>query len=1478
MRGRDAIKATWAIGAWVMALVLWLAPNTEAHYRFDQIGLAQGLSQSRVVALAEDSNGYMWMGTEAGLNRYDGYSIAPFVTNQPNAGHMTDSRIAALYGGRAGELWVATALGVSVLDIDTNRFVFLAHQDAQPAELSQQPQLAQAGHRHAQFIEDCHNRVWALRSRHIFSFAQEQGQWRQTHEASISVPPAYGAEIGLSARRDANGTLWLADHSSLWRITCQEPSLELVLQRSWDETNLMPVESALAIHGDQQLVWARQDGMDIIDLNTGLKEGEHSTQSLFGEDAAIFGIQNDDEGRIWLLSSMGIDELKPSPLGLGKAPSLMRFYTSQPADQDQALRSDESAFSLQMSRDGLVWSQSRHGTVVIDPRSTYAEKMRHDPTRPQSYPSLAPSPWYRLYRDRFGVVWLSGGLSGIALYSAERNRFNRLSNTDWLYQSARSLEVVEVDGARYIWAAWDGSRLNLWRQANNGVYETVSDFGPGHQGMDDQPWAMMRAMTTTGDGIVWMASSESIWRADTLAQTLERVHVFEDYIDHDNYARYANIGLIYDATRHQLIYSHAHHVWSVSLDGSHQIATVERLDWMEEPGNTRSNLSLLQLKDGRLVMGSFSSIKVVDLEQQQVTLHDRGFSALGQPKQVTISLSEDESGFIWLGTRNGLGRYALSKDGQTLERVAWVDELSGLADATIYAIAHDHQGAVWVSTNRGVSRILPDANPDGEYAIRNFSVVDGLSSYEFNSRAVKEDGDGNIYLGSVNGLTHFNPADLNDHPRPPDVLLSSVAVNDEPQALSQTELALSWDFSQNNLAIAYTGVHFSVLAPNRYAYQLEGHEGQWVMAGSERTARYSNLPPGRYQFWLRAANLDGIWSEPKKLLAVTIRPPPWATPAAYVSYMLVLFVLMLLIVWSAVKRQQRLEQLVADRTVELGQKNELIEAQATQLQEALEARTLFFANISHEFRTPLTLIQTAIEQLDPEGRRPEARRLARRYLQRLVRLVDQLLDLSRLRLSGVERASTPWSVNQIVAITVDGFSYLAEERGIEFDFLADGDYRTQVDQASVEKILLNLLSNAFKYTPEGGKVSVSLHAEPPQVTVTIKDSGPGIDSAQHEWIFERFQRIPSQETLLKEGAGIGLALVKEAASAIGGSVTLESALDQGSAFAVHFPGWAATGTKPGSSESSSSESNVQYLSGNRLQLDRDLLSADGTEDLIWQQIESNNANPAEHTLLLVEDNIDLRCYLAESLADQWRVFQAPDGIEALEILEKEEIDVVLSDIMMPKMDGLSLLEAVRDNVETSHIPFVLLSARHDTDTRVMGLTLAADDFLTKPFSAEEIRLKLKNIVLSRQLLRAAILRGFGDEADRHQDKGTDKQTQKYLSPRDHKFLERLNHWLEEHHAKPDQTVTDMASSLSVNERTLQRKIRALTGLTPMNFLTQYRLEKGKAMLRDPSLSIQEIAFDLGFNSQQAFSRAFKQLFSQTPSQQRVRYLNLKQGD
>ncbi len=1457
MSGRHT-KLGKCIGCMVLAGGLLLQAQSEARYRFDEIGIAEGLSQSSVIALMEDSTGYMWMGTEAGLNIYDGYSIEPFKTSQADADHLTLGRIEGLFGQREDEMWVATPLGVSVIDTRTKAFVRLQHQQEDPAPLRPE------GYQRAEFIEDCHDRVWVLRTRAAFSFEHIDGGWQQAHQA-------YSHGLGFSAIRDAQNTLWLSDYTRLWRVTCQNPAMELVYERpARDGNNALAMGTALAIFKERQLLWARKNGLDVINLETGRKEAEYSVQMLFDQPESILGIRSDEESRLWLVSSAGIGQLDVDG-GLGDgAPTLAPFFSAKGDHESLSARVNESEFTLEISSDGLVWTRSEHGTVVLYPNAGHAERMEHDPAKPEGFPAINPEVWQRLYRDRFGVIWLFGGLSGIVQYSAQTNRFERLRNTDWLRPSTRSMQVAEVDGERYLWLSWDGRQVDLWRQLGDGRYEKAANFGPQYGPIADEDWQMMRAMAASDNGIVWLATSHSIWRGDARTKTLEEIHVFDDYATEDGWSRHPNIGLIYDAGHNRLIYSHAFDVWVIELNDANQASKVERLDWLQDPSGIRSQLSLAQLRDGRLVLGSFSTIKVVDLEQKQFVVFDRGFEDQREPEQVVLSISEDADGYLWLGTRNGLGRFVLSTDSQTLEQVGWVDDSVGLADNTIYAQAHDAEGTLWVSTNWGISRVGITENEETPFSVRNYSVVDGLASYEFNRQAVTTDSSGTLYFGGINGLSYFKPSELSDHPHPPDVLLRSVTVNDEHREPIWPETDLSLRFTENNLTIGYTGVHFSAPMRNQYAYQLVGHETQWVNADQERMARYANLPPGTYEFWVRAANLDGLWSEPRRLLGFTIEPPPWATPLAYASYIALLLAMLLMLVRSALKRQQRLEQLVADRTAELGQKNTLIEAQAGELQEALAARTVFFANISHEFRTPLTLIQTAIEQLDIGNHRPEAKQLAMRYLQRLTRLVDQLLDLSRLRLSGVERATAPWSVNQIVAITVDGFTYLAKEREIDFQFQAAGEYRTQVDQASVEKILLNLLSNAFKYTPRGGRIQISLETTGPQLLITIKDDGPGIKVDQQEWIFERFQRIPSEETVLNEGAGIGLALVKEAALAIGGSVTLESAPGQGSAFLVYFPGWTVSelGT-----EEEEEESQARYLSGSRLQLDRTLLADDGQVSRMEHHGASASEDGAKHSILLVEDNADLRHYLCDLLADQWCVYQAANGIEALEVLEEAEIDVILADIMMPHMDGLTLLKAVRDNLETSHIPFLLLSARHDTESRLMGLTLAADDFLTKPFSSEEIRLKLRNVVLSRMLLRAAILRGFDGGEESKADQETELATQKHLSPRDYKFLERLNQWLAVHHAEHDLTVVEMAAALSVNERTLQRKIRALMGLTPINLLRQYRLEKSKEMLRDFSMSIQEVAFDLGFNSQQAFSRAFKEHFSQTPSQWRATQKN-----
>ena len=1447
---------------WGAGVVLWLALTWPAlaDYRFEYFDVSDGLLQSRILAVAEDSQGRMWVGTEAGINLYDGYEFSELDRIDPRHAHVTRSTIFGLYGERAGEMWVATARGVSRIDLATKEVTDIWHFEAHvPANLGR--------YRQAQFIEACDGSMLVARSREIFRIAIAPEGVQQT--LWLSAENANSIPIDISAfamTKDEAGTVWISDASRLWQMRCDQPELHLVEDRGTFEGDTQ-FYVGLAVDDHGHVFWASDQVVSVIDHASGDTLGQFSVDQIYQPGTELLGISGDGLGHVLAMTDRGLDRWVWRE-DATQAPELEVSQVWSTNDQLAMGQLRRAGLQAAISGDGLIWTISAHGGVAFNPEEAGSAKWVQDPKQPEIFSRLRVNPQTGLYIDRFGVVWFFGGLNGISLYSPEKHRFQTLQNPNLSRRSARSLEFVEVDDQSFLWVSWDGGELSLWRKNAGRTFERVTAFDAGELQSQSRSLGTVRAMARGNDGLVWLATPQSIWLADTRAQSIQHVHTFEQLAGDIEASRYANIGLVYDPVRQTLFYSHSNQIWMLSLNAGDDKVTAEHLDWLSLSPLLGAYVSLGQLQDGRLAIGSTQGLRVANLEAQAWVDHPLGSGTGADPREVVISMAQDPQGRIWLGTRSGLGLYSLSDDSQVLDPVVRWQRTDGLADDTIYALSIIDDQEAWISTNRGLVQLLLDPSDAGEVMFRSFGMVEGLPNYEFNGRALTKDSEGRLYFGGVNGIAWFDPRLVRPHPRAPDVMLRSLSVNEEPWDIGIVAPSLNLSYQENSLAIAYTGMHFSARNKNQYSYQLEGHESSWVSADQERTARYSNLRPGHYRFWVKAANLDGLWSEPKLLLEANIAPPPWATPWAYALYVALLLMAVGMMVWSSERRRHQLEALVAQRTQELGEKNKTIEAQAQQLEEALEARTLFFANISHEFRTPLTLIQTAVEQLDTQNKHPKASQLAKHYIQRLTRLVDQLLDLSRLRLSGVEKASKPWSLNRIVALTLEGFEYLAKERGIDLALEMNDEFRTQVDQASVEKILLNLLTNAFKYTPSGGSVLVSLVSSGQSIQVDIKDTGPGIAADKQQLIFQRFERVPSEETLMREGAGIGLALVKEAARAIGGSIDVSSTLGQGSTFSLRIPGWVI----PSYSSLDQDQPSVTYLSGARLQLDRALLAKSVSAEDPMGAVSDHNGAQHDRSVLVVEDNSDLRRYLAELLSEDWRVHQAPDGLKAMEVLEREDVDVVLADIMMPHMDGLALLERVRDNMDTSHIPFLLLSARHDTKTRLKGLTLAADDFLTKPFSPQEVKLKLRNVVLARELLRSAILRSLHRTAP-DDDLGSDGEDvvgsqDGHLSPRDHKFLERLNAWMAEHHKDPDWSVTTMAGQLAVNERTLQRKIRALTGMTPVNFVTQYRLSEAKVYLQNPSLTIQEIAFDLGFGSQQSFSRAFKQAFGMTPSQWR----------
>jgi signal transduction histidine kinase/DNA-binding response OmpR family regulator/sugar lactone lactonase YvrE len=1442
-----------------------------ASIELESLGLADGLRQSTVLAVAEDHRGYLWIGTEAGIDLYDGYEIAPLVLPS-GIPTVLRSRIQGLQSAGEAGMWVATTAGVAFVSHRDGSVMHISHRNAQP----QRPD--NYIYSSAKFVADCQGQWLVVRDRDIFELSKGKEGLLQT--LLLSETPMFGdtssssegpdrdvfagtvtpRSQGVVAIKDSDGGLWISDHQRLWHKPCGGSDF-IGVGDIRQESPLVPVPfSSLVAIQSGGVLWSTRHGLYRL-------SSQHQMTEVTVNDATsgqalnewFWALAQDDQERVWALNQhqFGLMTLNRSASGL--EPEVWSFRAHQ---QFEASINDSEAwspyFQVFSSGDGLTWARVDNGLLVVDAAREALVWQPHQAISAENWMQGQRTRLTPRYQDRFGNVWLMGGLNGLSRYVPSRHRFCQMASPNVSANSVRALELVEIQGERYIWTSWDGGDLSLWHLKDGCRPELIKQFRLMNERISSVH--VVRSIEHVGDGVVWLVSGDSLWRGDTMTASLERIDGYVEAGLNEAGGFSFNAQLVYDPSMRQLLYGAKSSMQILQLNTDFQIQSTQKIPSVSErlaKLNQRLDPRMALLSSGRVVVSTERGLAVIEPQSGHIDFHPLWPEGMEGVTGAIRHLAVDELGRLWLGTRVGLYHLDIADDGASMQVLGHWTTFEGLADDMVYAVWPESSTIVWLSSNRGLARV--EVTPSGEHQVRTFGLIDGLPTLEFNTAAVVSGMDGYLMFGSIAGMVGFAPTQLKPHPIPPDVVLSDLEVNAESIGIDATS---PWVFShdRNNFTVRYTGIHFASAPENEYAYFLEGLQNEWVTAGNERVARYYGLPPGSYTFWIKAANLDGVWSEPTPLFEATVVPPIWATLPAYVFYVVLLTGLAATYIAAGVRRRQELERLVVERTEDLEKKSSLISEQARALEQALEARTIFFANISHEFRTPLTLIQTAIEQLDPQRTHTQARELAQRYLQRLTRLVDQLLDLSRLRLTGVGTASFPWSVNHIAVITVDGFQYLAQERSIELRYRSQGSFLTQVDQSSVEKILLNLVSNALKYTGKGGLISVSITGGGDQVCISVEDNGPGIALAQQATVFERFERVPSQESMMQEGAGLGLALVKEATAAIGGKIELISDVGQGCCFKVRFPAWMDEGRQV-------NPPRLTYMSAKRLEMDQALLSQQSKT--VNESLEDTSIapDPSRQSILVVEDNADLRHYLKGLLSEDWRVRTAENGRQALAMACAEEFDVVLADIMMPEMDGLELLQHFRQDLETSHIPFLLLSARHDTETRILGLTLAADDFLTKPFVPEELLLKLRNAVLSRAFLRKAVFRelALGDDPT---DAEIAPSTQDYLSARDRRFLERLESWIAVHFMQADLSILEMARALAVNERTLQRKIAALTDLTPTQFITHYRLSRAKEALRAPDLTIQEIAFQVGFNSQQSFARAFKQRFGITPTQMR----------
>ncbi len=781
----------------------------------------------------------------------------------------------------------------------------------------------------------------------------------------------------------------------------------------------------------------------------------------------------------------------------------------------------------------------------------------------------------------------------------------------------------------------------------------------------------------------------------------------------------------------------------------------------------------------------------------------------------------DESGKLWVGTFNGLCTYNRAHDNFTRIDL-------DIPNQNIQSIVESH-GALWLSTDYGVTKYVP-----GE-GVQHFTLQDGLVGNQFQTNSVLKASDGRIYFGATNGFNAFYPHLIKTNVIPPHVYITSLRImnhEEHPEdgvALNVSGMVNLGYSDARMITISFASLSYCSPGKNQYAYMLDGFDKEWNYVGNQPQATYTNLPAGKYIFRVKATNNDGIWSEHEATLLIMIHPPLWWSWWAKLLYLLLLVGIIWYYVHLRLQREKRRHQLEMEG---LTHKKE---------QEVRDARLRFFTMIAHEIRTPVSLIIAPLEKMMKRGNTSEEMKVINRNSHRLLELVNQLLDFRKIEEQSMPIHFVPQNIHQLIENVVDRFASIIEQSGKRFvvDY-PDPHFTAIVDPEALTKVLSNLLTNASKYTKD--EVSLRCVEEPSgqYFHIIVSDNGIGISEKDLSHIFDPFYQAEGN----KPGTGIGLSIVKNIVDHHHGNIHIDSELGKGSTFTVVLP---------------VKQENTSATAAIATTPDKNVTTpkTTSTEDS-HQAPSSANATKETHehgtNMLIVEDSKDMIAFLESHFSQQYNVVTAHDGIEALDILSKQEIGIIISDWMMPRMDGAELCRRVRSNANTSHIPFVMLTAKTDDESKIEGMDVGADTYIEKPFSIEYLEACIRNMLQMRHILM-----------EKFSTQPLEPVTKIANNPTDNEFLVKMNGIIEENFSNPDLNVNFLAEKLNISRSGLFAKIKALADITPNEMILIVRLKRSAQLLLEGKHTVSEVSYMVGFSNPSYFSKCFYKQFGIRPT-------------
>ncbi|MCT4591416.1 MAG: response regulator [Carboxylicivirga sp.] len=1341
----------------------------------------QGLSSNVTGSILQDKKGFIWIGTDAGLNRYDGNSIKIYKHTRNN-NSISNDIIKCLFEDRDTCLWIGTELGLNKYDPQSDYFsTFLASDNKKSLSDNTITAVTQGKHLWVGTINGL-NQV-------------------DTDTDGITVLKQFfydpNDSLSLSNNRiyslftDSQGIVWIGTEGGGLNYISNNGAEKKIHRFPKNSGFTGRIVYSIYEHEDKIIV-GTEAGVNIIKK----LEGQYKIQTFQPyeiKNAPVYSFTGDNDHNIWI-GTFG-SGLTHFNLNNGT------FHNYLHNRLDASSLSRNFVYSVMKAKDGIVWLSTREtGVDRIDPNIQRFAHIRNEINNPNP---LSNNVVKAITEDKNGNIWIGTYGGGLNKYNPKTKQFTAYRHQAENPNSIASdiIESLCFDHQNRLWLG-TAKGLDLFDPSTNTFTHFQHDENNPNSITNNNIWSVCASKDKKS---IWIATYDGLNHYDW---TTKRFTHFKNDPDNPNSLSFNFLRAVYEDQYNQL--------------------------WVCTWGGGLDKLNLSKTAD----------LKNAKFEHYRYHLNNTN----GISSDLINTIFVENEDICWIGTQQGLNKYQRSTNSFTQYNIE-----DGLIGNVVKAIVKDDKGFIWISTQNGISKLNPIDN-----SFSNYNKHDGLQGNIFNLSSAIVLKNGELMFGGNNGLSHFNPNLIVESSSFPTVYFDELRINNhpiKPHQLFNERLVLSKNLNadeklvlnhnENNINFSFGAIEYSAPHKIHFKYQLKGADLEWNHTESKNLqVTYSGLRPGTYVFKVRSTNLNGDWNSTGPQKTIVILPPWWMSTTAYMAYCLIIIASSIALIYI-VRRKQHIKQQRFLKEEE--QKNNL------QLE---QFKLQFFTNISHEIRTPLTLITGPVEQLlNTPTNNPEQEyqlKTVQRNTNILLRLINQLLDFRKLEKNKLNLNVSQHNISGLIQNYIESFKELAQSQNIQIEFKDKVSSTLPVDSNFLDKIMFNLISNAIKYTPHGGYMTIELRSpsDRPSVLIdesdsyyciSVKDNGVGIAKDKQQYIFDRFTQIEDQHQL-QSGTGIGLSFTKSLVETHLGHIHLESEPGLGSTFYVFLP----SEIQSYPTESITETANETNINQSKSQDDLDSIPLETSTD-------NNSSDQA--TILIIEDNQDMRIFIQNTLKNTYKVITAENGKVGFTKAMSENPDLIISDIMMPIMDGLELCKNIKSEIKTSHIPVVLLTAKNTNEDELQGFDIGADHYITKPFNLQKLQYIVRNTLSSRQMLRNK----FGS-----QHMPSPKEIT--VTSADERFYEKLNELLEQEISNSELSVEWIADQIGLSSVHLYRKLKSIAGMTPSKYIRSFRLKRAVQLLEQNKLRISEIAYMAGFTDPKYFRKCFKQEFDVSPSE------------